>query len=154
MRIQQIDADTGEVLDATIVLCFNRKKIGGRFCMLFQDDAWDTLLQDRELTFSALRVLMFMIRRMDFENYLQIRQVVISEKLGIAQPNVSTAIKLLVNKGVVEIVNREGYRYYHLNADYVWKGRAKTLQHHREQRGQQAELGRRKLELSEGGLSA
>lgn len=124
--------------------------------MLLQSDLWETLAQDRDLTVTAFRVLIFMLNRMDFENDLQIRQAVIAEKLGVAQPNVSSAIKLLVNKGIIEIITREGYRYYRLNADYVWKGRAKSLHDHRSERREQrqSERTKRKFEVIEGGLSA
>lgn len=155
MRIQQIDADTGEILDATIVAVFNRKKVGDRFFMAFQD-GFIELAEDREMTSEPMRVLMFLFGKLDFENYIHLRQKTIAERLGMAHQNVSRSMKLLVQKQIILTHSVEGVRCYRLNPNYGWKGRASTLQNHRtELRDRRLdELGKRKFEVIEGGLSA
>lgn len=127
-RFGTIDLDTGEVFEEGVAVWVGKKvRVTERFFMVFQD-ALESLAVDRELTEEPRRVLLFMFSRLDFENFIQLEQAEISSKLGIARPNVSRAIKLLVDKKILfrgpKIGRSSSFR---LNPHYGWKGKVSSL---------------------------
>ena len=143
MRFQQmpdgsiLDKETGEILDqgcGTFVFIPSRIKIKEGWVMTFQDGL-AALAADKDLWGRPRAVLDYMMSRLNFENYIALEQREIVEKLGIHQPDVSSAIKMLVAKGVLEKGPRLGKSWsYKLNPFYGWKGRVKNLKEERKKR--------------------
>lgn len=143
MRFQQLpdgsllDAETGEVLSqscGTFVFVPSRIKIKEGWFMTFQD-ALAELATDKDLWGRPRAVLDYMMSRLNFDNYIALEQKEIVDKLGIHQPDVSSAIKMLVAKGIIEKGPRLGKSWsYKLNPFYGWKGRVKNLKEERKKR--------------------
>ena len=96
------------------------------------------LAKDKEIPGEAFRILMFLLHRLDFENYIQVAQKEISETLKINKVNVSRAIKLLCDKGILLRGPKVGRSYcFRLNPYYGWKGRVKNLSEERQRRRRQ-----------------
>ena len=138
-HIETIDKDTGEVLDGCFVF-FPRKYIfQEKFFMLFQDPIGD-LAMDREMTGESLRLLLFLVSRMDFENYINISQMEISDALGIARSSICRAMKVLIAKDIVLVTGKGMTKRYRLNPVYGWKGKARNYRDYQERHRQQGEM--------------
>lgn len=143
-QIEQIDRETGEILQGCMVYIPYRPKITERWFMAFQD-AFEELAKDREITSEPRRVLDYMFSKLDFENYIQLSQMDIAKALGMQKQNVSHAIKLLTTKQIVLTGPKVGRsKCYRLNPNYGWKGKVKTLQEHRREQLQIIQGGKAK----------
>lgn len=70
-----------------------------------------------------MRVLMYLFGNLDFENYIRVSQAEISEKLGMKKPNVSKAIKALVERGIIHRGPKVGTSWtYILDTSFGFKG--------------------------------
>lgn len=78
-----------------------------------------------ELNGEALRVLNFFMGVTDFGNVVMISTREIAERLGMQQPNVSRAIKTLVEKEYLFKEKRGRNNIYMINPYVAWKGQAK-----------------------------
>ena len=95
--------------------------------MTFQD-ALKVLAADRELTATQLRVLLYSMGRLDFENYIHLSQTEIAHALGVKRPNVTTAVAALVKKRILSKGPRVGrVTTLRLSPELAWKGRYKNL---------------------------
>ena len=93
-------------------------------------DAALALAQDPVIAKSAeaYRVFMYLVSRLDFENYIQVAQTEIASDLGLKKQNVGRAIKILVERKVIIQGPKAGHSYsWRLNHDYGWKGKVKNL---------------------------
>lgn len=130
-HIEQIDQQTGEVLQGCMVWIPNRPKLTERWFMAFQD-TFIEIAKDQDLTLEPKNVLFYLFGKLDFENYIQQTQAEIAEALGMQKQNVSRAIKLLTLKQIILEGPKVGKsKCYRLNPNYGWKGKVKTLQEHR-----------------------
>ncbi len=130
-HIEQIDAETGEVLQGCMVYIPYRPKHRERFFMGFQD-AFIAIAKDHELTLEPMNILLYLFGQLNFENYLHVSQKDIAEALGMKKGNVSRAIKLLIDKGIILDGPKVGKtKTYRLNPDYGWKGRVTNLEKYR-----------------------
>jgi predicted transcriptional regulator len=131
------DTVTGEILDNNeyqIVAIPRRIKIKEGWFMTFQDSL-EVLATDKELSGQTFRVLMLMMSRLDFNNFIGVEQVELAQKLGIHRPDVTLAIRKLVAKGIIEKGPKFGKaNTYKLNPLYGWKGRVKNLNEERKKR--------------------
>ena len=126
--IEQINRETGEVMQGCMVYLPYRPKLTERWFMAFQD-AFEEIAKDREITSEPRRVLDYMFSKLDFENFIQLSQKDIAEALQMQKQNVSNAIKILTRKQIVLEGPRVGKsKCYRLNPNYGWKGKVKTLQ--------------------------
>lgn len=143
-RVHQVDVETGELIeDGLLVLLPQRVRIREGWMMTFQQ-ALTVLAADRELTATQLRVLLYTMGRLDFENYVHLSQAEIARALGIKRPNVTTAVGALVRKKILLQGPRVGrVSTLRLSPDVAWKGRYKNLLAER----------RRNLALVQGGKS-
>jgi DNA-binding Lrp family transcriptional regulator len=84
-----------------------------------------SLAADREITGEALRVLVYVLGRMDFENWLRLPQAEVAHALGMHKQNVSRAIGRLVEKGVIEKSGTTvgGAHLYRVSHKLAWRGR-------------------------------
>lgn len=127
-HIEQINRETGEVMQGCMVYLPYRPKLTERWFMAFQD-AFEEIAKDPELTLEPKNVLFYLYSKLDFENFIQQTQKEIAEALGMKKENVSRAMKLLTSKQIVLEGPRVGKsKCYRLNPNYGWKGKVKTLQ--------------------------
>ncbi len=131
-RVVSIDRDTGELLEGVIVYCGIKQNPYSTGWIMNSQEALELLASDKDLTKESLRVLMFLMARLDFENWIQVTQKEICEKLGIKKPNVSKAISLLERKEIIIRGAKIGRAYaFRLNPDYGWKGKVRNLDEYR-----------------------
>jgi hypothetical protein len=132
-----VDQETGEVLSEEKFLFLAipvREKIKEEWFMTFQD-ALEALAKDRDLRGEPRAVLDYLMSKLSFDNYIAVEQSEISKELVIHKANVSKAIKMIVEKGIIEKGPRLGKSWsYKLNPYYGWKGRVKNLKEERKKR--------------------
>ena len=123
------DLDTGEVF---LGLAVAQKK---KYPREIQQDGFYTMFSFGSsrldgvegLTGTDYRVLHNLLSHLEFENWINISQAVVSEELKIKKSNVSTSIKNLVSKGIIEKYKNPNDRRrikYRLNPEYGWRGDA------------------------------
>ena len=84
--------------------------------------ALELLATDKDLTGENYRVLLLLLSRLDFENWIQVTQSEITEKLQMKKQNVSRAISLLEKKGIILRGAKIGRSYaFRLNPYFGWK---------------------------------
>ncbi|WP_227633436.1 hypothetical protein [Klebsiella pneumoniae] len=72
---------------------------------------------------------MALIADLDYENYIQVAQIDIADALKMQKTNVSSAIKNLIDFGIIIEGPRIGRsKTYRLNPQFGWKG---TVSNHR-----------------------
>ena len=123
-RLATVYLDTGEIIEDLLVAAPKKRQPEGEFIMAAQD-GFLRLADDPEITGQDYRVLMCYLGSLDFENYLQINQTWIADKLEIAKEQVSRSTKKLVEKGILIKGSKVGrFQTYRLNPFYGWKGKA------------------------------
>lgn len=143
-QIEQVDLETGEVMQGCMVWIPQRPKLTERWFMAFQD-AFEELAKDREITSEPRRVLDYLFSKLDFENFIQQSQQDIARALGMHKSQVSEAVKLLVRKQIVLEGPKVGRsKCYRLNPNYGWKGKVKGLQEYRREQLQVIQGGKAK----------
>ena len=134
-RVVQIDADTGERLDFALVsVPRQRARIKEWWFMVFQDGL-QRLAADGSLTARQLRVLIFLMSRLSFENYIHVAQTEIAQATGIGPSHVSEAVRVLVQKGILIVGPKVGrVATLRLSDTFGWKGRVRSLHDERQRR--------------------
>lgn len=79
------------------------------------------------LSGEQLSILMYLIGKTDFENYVNITQKEISTELKIDQSNVSKAIKVLVDKKIIKKMKKGTSNFYLFNPEIVYRGQSKNF---------------------------
>lgn len=126
LEVHSVDAKTGEKLDYAVVAIAQKtpSAFGKRWIQMAQDPL--TQIAEEIKSVDQMRVLIMLISRVDFENWISVDQTEISQKLSMKPPNVSRAIKGLIEKQIVLKGPKIGHSVtYRLNPSYGWKGRAK-----------------------------
>lgn len=91
-------------------------------------DAVLALATDKELAGRPLRVLLYLLARLDFENYIQVPQADISRALELHKSDVTRAVQLLEERGIIIRGPKVGRSYaWRLNPTYGWKGKVRNL---------------------------
>ncbi|MDD5228577.1 MAG: GIY-YIG nuclease family protein [Methylococcales bacterium] len=126
---------SGEWFSKVVDFCdidfsYSTTDIARKSILMFQDSL-ELIATDKELTGATKSVLFLLLSRLEFENYIHIRQVEIAEKLSMHKPDVSKSIKMLVQKGIIMKIN-EGAAGYKLNPQYGWKGKVENLEAEKE----------------------
>ncbi len=119
-----IDVATGELVPAISLV--RRSWKGERFFVGFQE-AFAHIAKEK-IGSEAKDVFLFLLSRLDFENYIFVPQVEIAKELDMQRPNVSRAVSVLVERGILlegPKVNRS--RTFRLNHTYGWKGKLSNL---------------------------
>lgn len=124
--IDLLDPQTGEVQRGYVFWAEVRPNKLGGFFVGFQE-AFIALAQDREMTLDPHRILHFLFGKLDFDNFIHIKQKEIAEALNMDKGNVSKAMTLLKRKGIILEAPYKGVRCYKLNHFYGWKGSVTTL---------------------------
>ncbi len=137
-NVYQYDTHTGELLDGVLVYCgvkFNPYATGW---LMNNQKALELLSKEKDFKGETLRVLLFLMSRLDFENLIEVSKIEISKELDIHRVNVSKAFKQLINKGILLEGPKVGRSFaYRLNPDYGWKGKVKNLNEYRKEIEQQ-----------------
>ncbi len=91
------------------------------YCLVPQEE-FLLLSRDKELTGETYRVLMVCYGNLEGGNIIRLRNVDISESLGMNRASVSRAIKILTSKGIISKVKVLGKpKHYRLNSNYFLK---------------------------------
>ena len=121
-----VNQETGEV-EARINLQ-NRLEKGGWF-PFFQKGA---VYLAQNLKGEELRVLFYMMSKMDYGNYIRVTNKNICNNLQMNHGNVTRAIRKLINTNVIAVQEWYGIsRIYRMNPNFMHKGRD-VYQTHRE----------------------
>ena len=151
-RITSIDQDTGEVLEGVIVYCGVKQNPYSKGWVMNSQEALELLATDKDLKGETYRVLLILLSRLDFENWIQVTQTEISEKLEMKKPNVSKAISILEEKGIILRGPKIGRTYaFRFNPSFGWKGKVRNLNDYRreEEDREQREFKERHLRVVE-----
>lgn len=137
--------ETGEVLEGYVAYLAPKRQNGfrGRWLAVGQDDALDMLMQFTRV--EDFRVLVALLKELDYENLIVANQSDIARKLGMQRQNVGSAIKRLVEAGAILKGPKLGMNCsYRLNPNFGWKGSAKNhvkaLDEHRKKRMKAANI--------------
>ena len=88
------------------------------------------VVQDKDIKLDSHRVLGLILAMMEYENLLTLTQDEIAALLGMKRPNVSRAVKQLVEKGYLEIRGKVGRQNaYAVNPYLAFKTRAKNVRY-------------------------
>ena len=137
-KIASVDQNTGEILKGIVVYCGVKHNPYAKGWIMNSQEALELLATDEDLTKEAFRVLMFLMARLDFENWIQVSQKEIAEKLNMHKQNISRAIKLLQSKEILIRGPKIGKSYaFRLNPDFGWKGKVKNLNEYRKEKDNQ-----------------
>ena len=119
--IIQIDADTGEVLRGTMVWVEDKPKSMGHFVKTYQNGLMT--LASYRLTGETYSVMLYLMGKLSFDNWINVTQIEIGKNLGLSQPNVARAMKVLVEKNIILEGPRKGRCHtYRLNYAIGYKG--------------------------------
>lgn len=132
--VSQYDNVTGELLDGVLAYCRPKHNPYGGGWLMNSQKALEILATDKNLTGEMLRVFLFLCSKSDFNNWIQVTQLEICNKLDLQKSNVSRAIKQLVNKNIILRGKKVGRSFeYRLNPDYGWKGDVMDLNEYRKE---------------------
>ncbi len=118
-----VDTDSGDTNFDGFPAWLQRKKrpFPDKYTNVF--DRGFYALAKMNLTGKQCAVLFLLMTQLNYENWLLISQKQIAEELDIAPRNVSTLLKNLVDKGVLERkTNLKGIVLYRLNPLIAWRG--------------------------------
>ena len=80
----------------------------------------------KELNGTELKVFLYMLEVMEFENFLNIPQKEMAKEIGISVRLIKQAIKGLREKGYIEVYKKGRENYYRINPEVAWKGSEKS----------------------------
>lgn len=139
------DIETGEVYDLVAVPRSQSRSFnaGGFFMGMLA--AFGDLADAPDLTDGDRTVLLKLLSRLDWENYLHLNVSELSRDMGRARESVSRSVKHLEARGVIFRGPRVGRAYtYRLNPDLAWRGKPDA------RRRVQREIEKRGLKVVEG----
>lgn len=120
---EMVDRESGEIFHIPV---FTRSTYrGGGFFMAMQEGFIH--LAKLGLKGQEMQVLMYVMGKLDFENWIRISQAEISKELDIARPHISSAFKRFVDQGILHKGPKVGTSWtYRLDPYFGVKGRAKN----------------------------
>ncbi len=126
-KVTQVDLETGEDLGGFVAVI--RPKQESSFERHFTMNQAALKIIATELNHEQTKVLMMLLADLDYENYIQVAQIDIAESLGMKKPNVSKAVKNLIEFGIILEGPKIGRsKTYRLNPQFGWKG---TVSNHK-----------------------
>lgn len=84
---------------------------------------FEYLSQNKNLTTVDYKLLMLLLSRLDFDNYIQLTQADMSALLGMQRSQVTRSIKKLINNDIIVKVQKGRNNYYCLNHELAYKGK-------------------------------
>jgi DNA-binding transcriptional regulator GbsR (MarR family) len=103
------------------------------FFFMFQKSL-ELIAKNDELNGADMRVLMLLLARLDFENYIRVTQKDIAAATKIRQQHVSSALIKLIKLNIIEKVAEGNLRAYRLHPNYAWKGSIQSLKEEKRDR--------------------
>ena len=91
--------------------------------MTFLLDSIGQIATDSRLSDTDRKVLLFLLSKMDFENWVTLSQPYIAECLNMRQPHVSRSIKALKDAHYILVGKVGRSNAYQFNPEHGWKGR-------------------------------
>jgi DNA-binding MarR family transcriptional regulator len=135
-RIGLLDRDSGEVIDeGSLVYVPKKIRMKEGWFMAMQDGL--EMLAKEPLRGESMRVLLYLMSKMDYENFMRPTVGEIAEALSMKKQNASRAIKELRER---QIVIDGPHASMRLESSYGWRGKVKTLREH--QHAEQRDLNR------------
>ena len=125
-HMQQIDRQTGEVVEGFVAYVVPKRKNGfGQGWLAMAQNGAEILAQSN-LSGNDFKVLMKLLSVLDYENLIQVSQADVARELNMHRQHVQRSIKRLIDLGIVLEGVRIGIsRSYRLNPNFGWKGSAK-----------------------------
>jgi CRP-like cAMP-binding protein len=109
-------------IEALASLGLEISSIQERRFMAFKKTFLD-IAADKEMTLEPLKVWLYLMSRLDFDNFLYVTQNEVADYLGMKKPHVSRAMKLLERKALILRGPKAGHSHaWRLNPDYGYKG--------------------------------
>lgn len=98
------------------------KHFGVNWLMIYQDTLeW---LATEHIPYEQIRVFMYLMSKLDFENYIRITQASIAEALKMKTSNVSRAVRGLISRSIIIEGPHAGLaKTYRLNPHMAYKGK-------------------------------
>ena len=123
--VRQVDVETGEVLSAgMLVYVPQRAKLKGGWFMASQEGL--AVLAKHDLSIREMRVLLYLMSKLDFENFIYVPQADVAKELQLDKGNVSKCVKKLIELGIIIKGPKVGRAAtFRLSPDFGWKGRVK-----------------------------
>lgn len=147
---QWIDPMTGEISRTPPIMVQPKPRRWPEESVVVWQDAAKAIAKHPELGGEAIRVWLFIVGSVGYENVLALSHSAIGDELGMARPNVSRAIGKLIESGILIEHGRFGRRRtYVLNSKVGWRGSVHQLRKHRAGAGSKEPH----LKLVEGGKS-
>lgn len=88
-------------------------------------DAFGTIADDPTLTDGDRTVMLKLLSRLDFQNYLHVEVAELAAEMGRTRVGVSKSMKNLVDHGILHKGPRVGRSYtYRLDPGTAWRGKA------------------------------
>jgi len=138
-NIGQFDLNTGERIEGYIAVLQPKTKNGFTRHFTMNQDALDILADN--LRGSEFRVLMKLLKWLDYENLIQIQQIEIAQELKMEKQHVNRSINKLIEVGILLKGPKIGKSCsYRLNPNFGWKGTAKNHQKALKERMQKAQM--------------
>lgn len=126
-KVTQVDLETGEDLGGFVAVIRPKQKSAFERHFTMNQAALEILA--KTLTGEQFKVLLILLASLDYENFIQVAQADIAEKLSMQKTNVSRGVKSLIEIGVILEGPKIGRsRSYRLNPQFGWKG---TVSNHR-----------------------
>lgn len=124
-RFTQVDSSTGESIEGFVAVIKPKQKSSFKRHFTMNQAALLTVAQT--LNHDQLRVFLALCAHLDYENFIQVPQIEIAEKLKMHKQHVSRAIKHLIEFEVILDGPKIGRsKSYRLNPNYGWKGTVKN----------------------------
>ncbi|KZN99328.1 replication/maintenance protein RepL [Bacillus badius] len=116
-----VDPETGEIVSLTMPYKPMKSNLGGGWLAMYQDPlSW---MADAKLSYEEYRVILKLLGKLDFENYIRVTQTEIAKDLGMQQSNVARAIKGLLEQDIIRKGPKVGNsNTYRLNPHIGHKG--------------------------------
>jgi DNA-binding MarR family transcriptional regulator len=92
--------------------------------MAFQDGLIE--IANLGLSGEQLKVFIYLLAILDFENYIRATQREIANELGMQTPNVSRTFKVLAEHKI--IIKDNDSQLYRMNTLYAFRGKAKNIE--------------------------
>ena len=112
-------------LKGFLLIPLDQVKIKEDYIMVFQESIRN-IIKNMELTKEEYKVFFYLLSVTDFENYIWVTQQEIAEELNMKQPNISRALKSLVDMGLLVKEKRGRNNVYKINPQIAWKGKEKN----------------------------
>lgn len=127
-RLGMVDQETGELLPGGVLVYVpQRAKIKEGWFMGFQAGFLE-LAKDTELRGQPMAVLLALLSKLDFENYIAISQGELARELGMTASRFSQAMTKLKARGVILAGPKVGTaQTFRLNPGYAWRGSVSNL---------------------------